>query len=67
MPLSAKTAAVRAGKLCYVCEDQPPALVDEWGGNVCQTCQKRLMDMRWLYAINPMRATEGKARKCKLS
>jgi hypothetical protein len=35
---------VKAGKLCYICEQKPPALVDEVGGKVCRECRQAFLD-----------------------
>lgn len=34
---------VRAGKLCYICEEKPPVLVDEFGGKCCRECRQAFL------------------------
>jgi hypothetical protein len=42
---------VAAGRLCYICEHNPPALIDEVGGHVCRGCHTGIQNMRLAYAL----------------
>lgn len=42
---------VAQGKLCYICEKVPPALVDEVGGRICKKCDEDIQAMRLSYAL----------------
>jgi hypothetical protein len=45
---------VKAGRLCYICEEKPPALVDEFGGKVCRECRSD-----YLNVLKALEVTEG--------
>ncbi len=49
MPLTTRTAAVRAGTLCYWCRKHPPTHVDEFGARCCQHCEDLLRALRLKY------------------
>ncbi len=42
---------VARGQLCYICEHNQPALIDEVGGHVCRECHTGIQNMRLAYAL----------------
>jgi hypothetical protein len=42
---------VARGQLCYICEQNPPVLIDEVGGHVCRGCHTGIQNMRLAYAL----------------
>jgi hypothetical protein len=34
---------VQEGLLCYICQEKPPVMINQFGGHICEQCQEHIM------------------------
>lgn len=45
-------AKAEKGEICYICLEQPPVVLDEFGGWSCRECQNRLARVRFKHVMS---------------